>query len=232
VTVTEFNNEFDIEYNSIASNAAPPLDAYEKSVLLTQAQELIVRERAEEFDSSEKARRELANLIKNAVNSTPVNKPADAINSKSRFFELNDDVMYVVAERVKLRSTNVCYNNLETNLIPVRHDEYYRNIKNPFKKPDGTVSWRINYKDIDNKKIIEILSVEGSYPNEYSYRYLKYPSPIILSNLTGLSVNGISTVTECELANSIHREILDKAVQLALEQTGNPRLQTKMIVDK
>jgi hypothetical protein len=25
---------------------------------------------------------------------------------------------------------------------------------------------------------------------------------------------------------------LDKAVQLALEQTGNPRLQTKMIVDK
>ena len=44
MTTTEFSNEFDILYESIASNGAPPLDDYEKSVLLTQAQEILVKD--------------------------------------------------------------------------------------------------------------------------------------------------------------------------------------------
>lgn len=35
MTLEEFSNEFDILYNNITSNQAPPLDEYEKSVLLT-----------------------------------------------------------------------------------------------------------------------------------------------------------------------------------------------------
>ena len=37
MTIQEFSSEFDVQYNNIASNAAPGLDEYEKSVLLTRA---------------------------------------------------------------------------------------------------------------------------------------------------------------------------------------------------
>ena len=43
MNTTEFSLQFDIYYNSIASNQAPPVDEYEKSVFLTNAQrDLIV----------------------------------------------------------------------------------------------------------------------------------------------------------------------------------------------
>jgi len=43
LTITEFSNEFDILYNNIASNQAPGIDEYEKSVFLTKAQRQIVK---------------------------------------------------------------------------------------------------------------------------------------------------------------------------------------------
>jgi hypothetical protein len=44
MTNKEFSNEFDILYNSISSNLAPSLNEYEKSVLLTRAQEELIKE--------------------------------------------------------------------------------------------------------------------------------------------------------------------------------------------
>ena len=44
MTVEEFDIRFDILYNNLASNAAVPLNAYEKSVFLSQAQRDIIIE--------------------------------------------------------------------------------------------------------------------------------------------------------------------------------------------
>ena len=40
--LNEFSNEFDVIYNSITSNQAPGLDEYEKSVMLTKAQDQVI----------------------------------------------------------------------------------------------------------------------------------------------------------------------------------------------
>lgn len=54
---------------------------------------------------------------------------------------------------------------------------------------------------------------------EYKMRYIKTPKPIILANLSdiqeGLSINGYTIVTECELPLNTHQEILQRAVELA-----------------
>lgn len=42
MNTTEFSNEFDVLYNQVNSNQAPGLDEYEKSVVLTKAQDEIV----------------------------------------------------------------------------------------------------------------------------------------------------------------------------------------------
>ena len=72
MTTNEFNNEFDILYNNIASNAAPGIDKYEKSVYLTKAQLEIVKEYnglqnkyQKGFEGSDKRRTDLKELIKN-----------------------------------------------------------------------------------------------------------------------------------------------------------------------
>jgi hypothetical protein len=71
-TAQEWEQEFDILYNSINSNVAPALDSYEKSVLLTMAQEQVVKalytgSTDGGFEASEANRRHLDTLVKEAT---------------------------------------------------------------------------------------------------------------------------------------------------------------------
>lgn len=234
MTNTEFLDEFNIEYDSVSSNSAPPLDSYEISVFLTQAQDKILDKYAPQFENSEKRRREFSTLLRTATNGSPLSLPSYAIGNQSRFFELESDVRYIVNETVVLYSSETCYNGLTTKVIPVTHDDYNYNIDNPFKKPNKRVSWRLDNRNYTSgNKLVEIITVEGSFASSYKYRYIKIPNPIILETLTGgETIGGLTAATECEMPESIHREILDLAVELALEATGNPRLQTKIGIDQ
>jgi hypothetical protein len=58
----------------------------------------------------------------------------------------------------------------------------------------------------------------------YYLRYLRKLRPIVLVNLGDeQSIEGISTVSECELPEMIHQRILDRAVMLALQSRGYTR---------
>ena len=50
-------------------------------------------------------------------------------------------------------------------------------------------------------------------------RYIRRPAPIITTNLSSeygdVTINGVSTISECELNPIIHSEILQRAVELA-----------------
>ena len=63
--------------------------------------------------------------------------------------------------------------------------------------------------------VIELVSEYNV--DKYLIRYIARPNPIILVNLPdGLSINGVSAETECELNPVIHRAILERAVRLAI----------------
>lgn len=78
MTNPEFNNEFDVLYNSITSNQAPGLDEYEKSVFLTKAQDEIVKsyfnprsnKTQEGFDGNEKRQIDFSMIIRSTVYDT------------------------------------------------------------------------------------------------------------------------------------------------------------------
>ena len=75
MTTDEFANEFDILYNNILSNQAPPLNGYEKSSFLTKAEYEVVSNHfnpkgnkyEEGFDDSPKRQIDFANLIETAL---------------------------------------------------------------------------------------------------------------------------------------------------------------------
>ena len=85
--------------------------------------------------------------------------------------------------------------------------------------------WRLfqNVSGIDITS--EIIPTEGVEVSDYRIRYIRRPRPIILTNLSlehqeSLEIDGISSVTECELNPIVHMDILNKAVELALASKG------------
>lgn len=220
MTIKEFSNEFDVLLNSY-SGVSVELDEYEKSVLLTEAQEMLVRElykgvpQGESFEKTEEMRRSLDSLIK-TVRLNP--SQGDVITNNSTVYNLPADTWFVTYEAVVLNDPDAgCLNGTELQVIPMTQDEYHRSSRNPFRKPSKRKAIRL---DNGNLKV-EIVS-EYSI-STYIIRYFSRPKPIILSDLEGVSINGQTNRTECELNSVTHRAILERAVQLALSrvpQTG------------
>ena len=240
MTNQEFRQQFDISYNAIASNSAPGIDDFELSVYLTTAQLEIIKNyydplsnrKQKGFESTEKRRRDLNQLIKDYKTSTVITDSSN-INSEAKYYPLPNDLFLIVNEKAKITSED-CYNNKTLTIKPISYDEYDIQIDNPFEKPNEKVAWRLDLSNVNNSKVVEIISpynILGSL--EYQIRYIKYPKPIIITDLDiafpsdNLTIDGISTETPCELNTEICREILDRAVLLATADYRPQNLQVK-----
>ena len=62
---------------------------------------------------------------------------------------------------------------------------------------------------------IELLSRYEIY--SYTMRYIKKPSPIIIEQIdeSDIAINGQRGELDCKLAEIIHRDIVERAVQIA-----------------
>ena len=223
----EFSNEFDTllnSYNLIGDFGESPsklsinLNEYEKSVFLTNAQEEIVIDLyngknpfGDSFEKTEEVRRYLSDLVKTYTTSTK-ETGYTGLSNKSVFFKLPDDLWFITYESVNLKDGELgCMDGSNISVVPVTQDEYYRIKKNPFRGPNERRTIRL---DLD-EGIVEVISKYNI--DSYLVRYLAKPKPIILIELPdGLSINGVSDKTECELNPVIHRAILERAVKLAI----------------
>ena len=227
MTIEEFSNEFDTLLNSYATinqfgkvenPATIELDEYEKSVFLTKAQEEIVIDLysgknplGDSFEKTEEVRRYLSDLIK-TYTTTDKKVGYVGLSKTSIFFELPEDLWFITYESAGLEDSRLgCMNGEEISVIPVTQDDYFRISKNPFRGANKRRALRL---DIGNG-IVEIVSEYNI--DRYLVRYVARPEPIVLTDLPdNLSINEVSTKTECKLNPVIHRAILEKAVQLAL----------------
>lgn len=227
MTTNEFSNEFDIHYNSIATNDSPGLDLYEKSIYLTRAQLEIVNnyfnpqgnKYGKGFEQSSKRRNDLNELIRNHKSTTQLSSD-DGISVNSKFFKIPNNTFIIIQEKAKIRTSDKCINDTYLKVIPKTHDEFNRQEDNPFKKPNKNKIWRLDYyTHIGSNKNIELVTPYDV--TEYKMRYILYPEPIILTDLLSafpsetLTIDGVSQEQTCKLSQSIHREILNRAVELA-----------------
>lgn len=245
MNTNEFDLEFDIRYDN-ASKGAPGIDKHEKSVYLTTAQEEIVKEAYSgnstgvSFEGSERRRRQLSELVRNfkAAQELPDTGLGENLIDNSKFFGLPADLLYIVLEKVKLESTDPCLNNKIIDVKPVTHDEFLVEHDNPFKKPNARKAWRLDlYRTGPNQKA-ELFAIADI--KEYHIRYIKKPKPIVLvdfeedEDLMGLNltVDGVNIRTECELNPEIHREILNRAVELAVVDYREGNLSNRINTNK
>lgn len=231
MTTAEFSVEFDTLYNNVKSQSAPGLDEYEKSVFLTKAQEEIIKnyfnptsnKLQQGFDDSGKRQMDFAEILRtaNIFGNTPTPGTYTSIDQRAQLFLLPSDTWIVTNEQVTVTDGVAPY---LVTVVPLNYREYDRLMSKPYKEPVKRQAWRLIQGNSTTpvtangqQAVSEIITKSSTAVVRYVVRYVKKPQPIILDNLStwGLSINGVTAISDCELNPIIHREILDRAVELA-----------------
>ena len=231
----ELSNTFDVLYNNITSNQAPGLSEYEKSIFLTKGQDEVLKNyfnpkgnaKQEGYDNSTKRQVDFSALTVSTDITTFDNSLFDK-RSNSKSFAFPSDAMFVINEMTDVTRTrkNAPVTNATVTLvtIPIRYDEYSRLMSKPYKRPLKGQAWRLI--DYNTSNMADLVVGENDTITNYSVRYVKKPKPVITGDLGGLTINGYAygsdataTIPEtegCELDSSLHEEILQRAVELAI----------------
>ena len=154
MTLEEFSTEFDVLYNSITSNAAPGFNDYEKSVLLTLAQEELIKSyfvannntTGVGLDGSQKRHYDFSTLIKikslkniiydiitarDKVNIPFLKKDTNAV------FLIPNDVFLILNEHLIAKDNNYI-------VFPISYDTYNLLMSKPFPYPNKRQAWRLD----------------------------------------------------------------------------------------
>jgi len=142
------------------------------------------------------------------------------IDTRSTLFTFPSDVFIVINEAI-LTSSN---KNLQ--VVPLRYDEYLRLMSKPYKRPLKWQAWRLlNTGEVNGSsstKYAEIVIGPNDTVSDYNIRYIRFPKPIIVGPLDGLTIDGYAYPGDggnewkgCELDPIIHEDILQRAVELA-----------------
>lgn len=244
MTATEFSNEFDVLYNNLASNQAPGLNEYEKSVLLTKAQEQLIRDYfnprnnkvQQGFDGSPKRQIDLSALINTSMDNVELS--GQKLDPRSICYQLPADVFMIINESMHLIADDAVKGIRQ--IIPITYEDYMRFMSKPYKEPLKWQAWRLLTRQGTSNTIAEVILTSNdnalysdSTKRKYVCRYVKRQKPIILTDfseafgeaITIAGENGSSAlytkdadgniINPCELDESVHEEILQRAVELA-----------------
>lgn len=210
MNIASMHTQFKFQMDKLDSLNYPNFQENEIDLLLNQAQDALVKERygknnlkKESFEETQKRTEDLKNITVNAVLTPGPVFPADGIDTTSRFFTLPTDHWFIIQERCVITYPN-CKNAVVGDLVEVRptqHSEFSKIIKDPFKKPNSSKVLRL----MENGRI-EVVTAPGHTVLAYRLRYIKEPIRVSLAGLVN-----------CELSSHLHQEIVNKAVQIALE---------------
>lgn len=173
MTTQELSNQFDILYNN-ASNSAPGLDEYEKSVILTKAEKDLVRDyfnsrtvkTGEGFDDSQKRQYDFSTLLRTVklelkslllIGFDGYQKDFNIFDNRSLIYVAPPDFFLSINESI------VDNNNRRYSVLPISYSEYNRLMLKPYSFPLKRQAWRI-------------ISDSSSTLGEYSCTYVKLQS--------------------------------------------------------
>jgi hypothetical protein len=173
MTIQEFSNTFDTLLNSYntqaqfgeqASKREIVLDEYEKSVLLTQAQDIIVKSyfdgtlnsQGQGFDDSTRRQIDFSSLIKVATLS-PLNNATSMFDERGIVYQLprknnqsgTTDVLFILNEKLTqikeltVDNTTTIVDKKDFVIVPISYKEYDREMSKPYAQPLKKQAWRL-----------------------------------------------------------------------------------------
>jgi len=223
MTASQMYNEFEVTYEAIASDNAPGYEPYEVSILLTQAQDSIIRELA----SVGVEKDDVSALVLGPFIETSTYTTSAASTMYPSTFEITvdeGDFWRIVNERLKESESGSTI-----DVRPIDHAFFEANKDNPFKKPDSTrYYWRFIQKNGSDANwcIYGPTAIHTYYIN-----YLEKPDPIIVPGVSLSTVIDGTTINatifndglDCKYNSVIHRTIIDRAAQRGKAIVGDPQ---------
>ena len=210
MNLQEFDLEFDILYNNINSGKAPGINALEKSILLTQAQDFVVQNLYSRlgFENDESVMQTLSPLVtSNTYTQENKNIVKDEKDKNRYLISKPQEISYIVYESAKIK--NGC-SETQVDVLPVKSDDFNKIYRNPFR---GCTKLRV-LRLLEEDKIVIVSKYDVT---DYYVKYIRRPKNIVLEGAPSFGVDGYKLKEDCELPSSIHRTILYKAIELAKE---------------
>ena len=140
---------------------------------------------------------------------------------KQIFLRLNESA------RLAVEHNGGYYYGPVLQVMPLMYSEYSKFMTKPYKYPLKNFCWRLEFAGEEagvsefivapgEVNVLNLGDVEANLL-EYRLRYLRKPKPIIVGSLSvyTASIDGEDSITNCELDPIIHREIVQRAVELA-----------------
>lgn len=218
MTVQELHTAFKIGCDKIDSLNYVNFETVEIDHFLNQAQDRVVKQRyglnnikRQSFEESQKRIEDLKELVTTST-IVPTANSASNIDTNAVYVTLPTDHWFIIQERVDLTYPD-CRGNVTTSkvrVVPIQHNDFDIIINDPFKKPNEDKVLRLMS---DGK--VELIHASNHVINNYILRYLKEPQRIDYTN-------SIS----CELSEHIHQEVVDNAIDIAIEASEGKRLAT------
>ena len=221
-------------YDKVTNLAAPGYTQDEIQAFLNKGQLQAVKQRynykgnkyQEGVEATEKRRKDLSELVRGTtISASSNNSDQTGVFPNGVFFDLPEDFLYTLMEEITISHTDACFDGNRIKVKPITHDEYNANIKNPFKKPNEELAWRIDFSHdtVNSTDALrhEIVTNSATSITTYHVRYIKIPTDIDL-------VNNITS----ELHEAMHEEIVDIAVRIATGITDPQSYQVKQIEEK
>ena len=202
--LTKLKNDYNVEFD---------IPTIQIEYFLNEAQRRIVEKYYAVFEEDERARKVLSHLVvPEDLDRTNVSADTAGLVPNGEYWILPSTCMYSLKEEATL-NLNDCEDITSTvgdytrvYVKPINMDYYSKNVINPFKKPYSGLVWRIDssYKETNQ---IHMLITGGTYRVQtYHITYLAYPEEMSIANSI-----------DCLLPSLVHQEIVDEAVNVALE---------------
>lgn len=254
MTSEEFSNSLDTLLNSYniqagfgegaSKQGGITLDEYEKSVLLTQAQDNITKSyftrttnsNGEGFDDSTRRQIDFSSLItiahykRNVATGVLVHNDEKCFDDRGLAVNLpyeNTKILFILNERLKVTDPETQSSDVYV-IVPINYKEYDREMSKAYAQPLKKQAWRMFSNTLTGYDVqSEIIPIYGTIKDTddvtYDIRYVKRPKPIVLTDLPdGLSIDGESTASNpcCSLNPILHKEIVEEAYRLAIATRG------------
>jgi hypothetical protein len=212
MTTQEFSAAFDTLLNSYNSKANfgetaakvdIVLDEYEKSVFLTQAQDIVIKSyfssttnpQGEGIDDSTRRQVDFSGLItvyriplgttsSNANNGANAGNTVETFDPRGKICSLPSDVLIILNERLEVSTTTGTGTNIKTTkknyvVVPINYTEYDRLMSKVYAQPLKKQCWRLFNGSDSTSHVIksEIIPIDGAITNNstanYYVRYIK-----------------------------------------------------------
>lgn len=236
MTANEMAQEFLILWDKITSSSAPGYTDQEISTILSKAEQVFFFEGfdyGKSFQETELRRKGFDDMIKYDTPSASASQTG--VHPNGVFYDLPTDFQFALKEEVTTSSATECKDGLRIKVKPITEDEYNLNIKNPFKKPfalddDGLV-WRMDFSKVSSSGSVRIeLITDGTFSvGTYHLRYLKKLDGIAT---TFNNDGSITTQINSVLPETVHRQIIDKAIRIASGSINSQEYSTKLNEEK